>query len=94
MVRQNKHLHFNMTVLMIVVVFSIVLFTMIYAFTNKSIIDTTYSFEEAIISMPNGEVVQGKVSNWTDFDDGDQLQICIDGKTYLTHASNVVLISK
>lgn len=94
MVRQNKHRNFDMTVLLIFAVFAIVMLAMIYTFTNKSIIDTTYSFEQAIISMPNGEVVRGKVSNWTDFDDGDQLQICIDGKTYLTHASNVVLISK
>ena len=53
----------------------------------------TYSYEYAIIGLPNGEVVEGKVSSWTDFEDGDQLQIRIDGKTYLVHSSNVVLIS-
>ena len=41
----------------------------------------------------NGEVVEGKVSSWTDFEDGDQIQVKIDGKTYLVHSSNVVLIS-
>ena len=60
---------------------------------NKQIMDLTYSYEYAIIGLPNGEVVEGKVSSWTDFEDGDQLQIRIDGKTYLVHSSNVVLIS-
>jgi hypothetical protein len=60
---------------------------------NKQMLDLTYSYEYAILSLPNGEVVEGKVSSWTDFEDGDQIQVRIDGKTYLVHSSNVVLIS-
>ena len=61
--------------------------------SNYQYYDTTYSFNEAIIALPNGEIVQGKVSSWRDFEDGDQLQVTIDGKTYLTHSCNVVLIA-
>ena len=61
---------------------------------NKQLVDMTYSYEYAIISLPNGEIVEGKVTSWTDFEDGDQLQIKIDGKTYLVHSSNVALISQ
>ena len=60
---------------------------------NKQLVDLTYSYEYAIIGLPNGEVVEGKVSSWTDFEDGDQIQVRIDGKTYLVHSSNIVLIS-
>ena len=60
---------------------------------NKQMVDLTYSYEYAIISLPNGDVVEGKVSSWTDFEDGDQIQVKIDGKTYLVHSSNIVLIS-
>ena len=60
---------------------------------NKQMVDLTYSYERAILSLPNGEVVEGKVSSWTDFEDGDQIQVKIAGKTYLVHSSNVVLIS-
>ena len=60
---------------------------------NKQMVDLTYSYEYAIIGLPNGEVVEGKVSSWTDYEDGDQLQVKINGKTYLVHSSNVVLIS-
>ena len=60
---------------------------------NKQMVDLTYSYERAILSLPNGEVIEGKVSSWTDFEDGDQIQVKIDGKTYLVHSTNIVLIS-
>ena len=60
---------------------------------NKQMVDLTYSYEYAIIGLPNGETVEGKVSSWTDFEDGDQIQVKIEGKTYLVHSSNIVLIS-
>ena len=66
---------------------------MVLAGCNKQMVDLTYSYEYAIIGLPNGEVVEGKVTSWTDFEDGDQIQVKIDGKTYLVHSSNVVLIS-
>ena len=68
--------------------------TLILAGCNKQMVDLTYSYEYAIIGLPNGEVVEGKVSSWTDFEDGDQIQVRINGKTYLVHSSNVVLISE
>lgn len=61
---------------------------------NKQMVDMTYSYEYAIIALPNGEIVEGKVSSWTDFEDGDQIQVKINGKTYLVHSSNIVLISE
>lgn len=60
---------------------------------NQAIIDTTYSFERAIVTLPNGETVEGKCSSWCDWDDGT-VQVVIDGKTYYTHSENVVLISE
>ena len=71
-----------------------VLTALILSGCNKQMVDLTYSYEYGIIGLPNGEVVEGKVSSWTDYEDGDQLQVKIDGKTYLVHSSNVVLISK
>ena len=67
---------------------------LVLAGCNKQMVDLTYSYEYAIIGLPNGEVVEGKVSSWTDYEDGDQIQVKIEGKTYLVHSSNVVLISK
>lgn len=61
---------------------------------NYQMIDTTYSFDKAIISLPNGEVIEGKVDSWMDYEDGDQIQVKIDGVTYLVHSSDVVLIKE
>lgn len=61
---------------------------------NYNVIDTTWRFNEAQILMPDGSVVQGKVESWKDYEDGDQLQVKIEGVIYLTHATNVVLISE
>lgn len=60
---------------------------------NKQLVDLTYSYEWAIIELPNGEVIDGKVQSWTDYADGDQIQIKIGGKNYLVHSTDVVLIS-
>lgn len=59
---------------------------------NKDMFDIVYTFDRAIINLPNGEIVEGKVESWSDFADGDQLQITIDGKTYLVHSGDAVLI--
>ena len=59
---------------------------------NRRLIDTKYRFDRAIISLPNGEVVEGKISSWLDYADSDVVQITLGGKTYLTHYANVCLI--
>lgn len=61
---------------------------------NAQIIDLTHSYEYGYIKLPNGEVIEGAVSSWKDYDNGDVVQVVIDGKTYLTHYENVVLISE
>ena len=61
---------------------------------NRQIVDLTYSFDEAIIRLPNGSIVHGNVTSWKDYEDGDQVQVVIDGTTYLVHSSNIVLINK
>lgn len=60
---------------------------------NKQLIDLTYKFDSAIICLPNGDIVEGNVDSWTDYDDGDQIQVVINGKTYLVHSSDIVLMN-
>lgn len=61
---------------------------------GPQLIDTTYTFEHAQITMPDGSVVKGRVDSWKDYENSDMMQVKIDGKTYLTHSANVVLISE
>ena len=57
---------------------------------NKQVIDLTYEYSQAQIKMPDGTVIEGKVDSWNDYE-GDQLQVKINGTTYLVHSSNVIL---
>lgn len=76
----------------IIAIVLVFIFAVFLSGCNMQMIDTTYSFDYATIYSPGGEIVaQGKVQSWKDFDDGDQLQVKIDGVMYLTHASNVIL---
>lgn len=60
---------------------------------NRTIIDTTWNFDYAIINLPTGEIVEGEVSSWKDWEDSDAVQVTFtDGAVYYTHLNNVVLI--
>lgn len=72
----------------------IVVMSLLLVSCNMQVIDTTYSYDRAILSLPNGEVIDGKVTSWLDFEDGDQIQVKINGVSYLVHSSNVVLIDE
>lgn len=61
---------------------------------NRQIIDLNYTFDYAIIELPNGDIVEGKVQYWDDYENGDQLQIKIDDIVYLVHSTDVTLIYK
>jgi len=60
---------------------------------NKQFFDTAYTFDRAIIELPNGNIIDDNIDSWRDFEDGDQIQVKIDGVTYLVHSSDIVLIS-
>lgn len=61
---------------------------------NRQVIDTTFSYDNAILALPDGSVISGKIESWKDYDDGDQIQVKIDGTTYLVHSVNIVLIKE
>lgn len=61
---------------------------------GRQIGDLTYTFEYAYVALPNGETVEGKPTSWIDYEGSDTIQVVINGKTYLTHYTNVVLVSE
>ncbi|MBQ2918817.1 MAG: hypothetical protein IJE61_06305 [Bacteroidales bacterium] len=46
------------------------------------------------MKLADGSTVTGKVQAWTDYEDGDQIQVKIDNVTYLVHSTDVTLISE
>lgn len=71
----------------------IVVLLLLLSGCNKQIVDLTWNYDYAIIKLPNGEVVEGKVESWKDYE-GEQVQVKINGDTYLVNSMNVTLIDK
>lgn len=60
---------------------------------NSTFFDTVYTYEWAQIKLTDGTIVEGEVDQWCDYD-GEQLQITIDGQTYLVHSLNCTMFVK
>lgn len=59
---------------------------------NKTLIDTNYAYDRAIIELANGEVVEVEIGSWRDYD-GEQIQVIAkDGTVYLTSSFRCDLI--
>lgn len=73
----------------------IVVILIIYAFfasgCNRQVIDTTWKFDYATVYLGGEEFIFGKLDSWLDFENSDMIQVKIEGTTYYTHSSNVVL---
>lgn len=57
--------------------------------TGKDVQTFTYAY----VYLGGKEFVKGYITQWRDYDDCDEIQLMIDGKYYLTHYSNVVMIA-
>lgn len=61
---------------------------------NRQLIDYNHYFNEAIILHVDGEEERVKIKSWCDYGDSDLVQIVLEnGTVYLTHSSNIILIS-
>ena len=59
---------------------------------NYDLVDTQYNYNYAYIELQDGQIVTGKVESWRDYEDGEQLQVTINGITYLTSSYHCTLI--
>lgn len=83
----------TMSVICVIMVLAVLVGAILFN-GNKQIFDTTFSFNHAYVSLPDGGIIYDEVASWKDFEDGDSIQIKFkNGKSILTHISNVVLIS-
>lgn len=56
---------------------------------GKDVQTFTYCF----IVLDGQEIARGAITQWRDYDNSDVVQVLVNGKFYLTHYSNVVLIA-
>ena len=60
---------------------------------NYDLFDTNYTYNKAIIKLPDSTVVNVDIKQWKDYD-GEQIQIIsTDGTVYLTNSFNCTLIN-
>ncbi len=77
------------------VVVMVICLLLTFASCNKQMFDTAYNFNYAYISFGDGTVKKIEIQSWTDFEDGDQIQITAkDGTTYLAHSLNCILVKE
>ena len=72
----------------------VIIVSMVLCGCNQQLVDTTWKFDSAIVKLADGNVVEGHVQSWLDFDGSDMIQVKINDVVYLTHSSNVVLIAE
>ena len=51
------------------------------------------TFTYAYVVIGGQKVAEGAITQWRDYDNSDTVQVLINGKFYLTHYTNVVLIA-
>jgi hypothetical protein len=69
------------------------LVTMLTGCGNMNLWDTNYTFDRAIIKMPDGTTLEVEIKQWCDYE-GEQVQIIAkDGTVYLVSTYNCILIN-
>ena len=51
------------------------------------------TFTYCYIVLGGQEIARGSITQWRDYKDSDVVQVLVNGKFYLTHYSNVVMIA-
>ena len=74
-------------ILMVIVITGTIFFTFN---GNRMIIDTKFYYDYAIVQLADGSVIEGKVDSWRDYE-GEQIQVTINGETWLVHSANLSL---
>lgn len=59
---------------------------------NMDIIDYHWTFNRARIKVNDEKWEEVKVKNWHDYDGSDMIAVETEGKVYVTHSANVILI--
>ena len=51
------------------------------------------TFTYAYVVLEGKEIARGAITQWRDYENSDTVQVLVNGKYYLTHYTNVVLIA-
>ena len=79
----------------VMIMVSLVLFAGCERKMGNRIVDgkDVQTFTYCYVVLGGKEVVKGAITQWRDYDNSDTIQVLVNGKYYLTHYTNVVLIA-
>jgi len=70
----------------------VIILALVLTGCNKQIFDFQYTFDTAIVTV-NGETKIYSISSWTDYAEGEQLQLILqDGSVILVSSYNTILV--
>ena len=79
----------------LVILLTLVVLVTFVACGNIDLVDTVFTYDYAIIFLPDGTTKTVEIAQWRDYEDGDQIQIkAKDGTIYLVHSVNCVLVNE
>lgn len=55
-----------------IIITALTMMLLLSACGNKTVWDTTYTFDKAIVRLPNDTVIEGEVEKWNDYE-GEQI---------------------
>lgn len=78
-------------ILIIMILVILVLTLVVTTGCNKQIVDLKLKFTNAYVKVGE-EWIDVEIKKWTDYEDGDQIQIILnDGTVMLVHSNNIIL---
>lgn len=81
----------SVIIMVLAIIITITLISTLSSCGNQQWFDTTYTFDYVWITLDGNTIIQGQVQSWKDFDYSDMIQVKINGETYLSHSSNIIL---
>lgn len=75
----------------------LIVMSMIFVLTgcNRTIVDLSYHYNYAKVMTGETIIKEGKIRNWSDYENSDSVSITFDDGTKIyTHISNVILIEE
>ena len=87
--------HLKLMLLMLVVIACVFVFSGCTTKTGNRITGgkDVQTFTYCYIVLGGQEIVRGAITQWRDYENSDVVQVLVNGKFYLTHYSNVVMIA-
>ena len=87
--------YFSKVLASIIMVLGLVFMFLAATSCNRQVFDVKWKFSKAYVRISDSQTEEVKVKSWRDYSNSDMVQVTSeDGKTYLTHSVNIILVAE